>query len=170
MQTVLIVLGNPPKEDGTIPYNLRTRLDLAINEYWSTPDSRLLLTGGSVYGKYTEAIEMKAYCLNNGIPEDKIWLEKRARSTYDNALYTAQMLQDYRYDKIVIITSRYHRKRTNLIFLKYYKDYSISIPQFTLGYFLRNMHLYVWELYLTMKLKLKGDKRLNRKMDEYTNK
>jgi uncharacterized SAM-binding protein YcdF (DUF218 family) len=164
MQTVIIVLGNPPKEDGTIPNNLRSRLDLAINEYLSNPGSRLLLTGGSVYGKNIEAVEMQKYCIRKGIPENRIYLEKNARSTYDNALYTARLVKNFEYDKIIIVTSRYHKKRTDLIFKHYYTDYSISIPRFTVGYFIKNIHLYAWEIYLTIKLRIKDDERLKRKI------
>jgi hypothetical protein len=166
MQTVLIVLGFPPKEDGTIPYNLKTRLDLAITEYKSHPGSILLLTGGAAYGKRIEAIEMAKYCCSMGIPENCIWLEKKARSTYDNALYTAQMLQGHKVDKVIIITSRYHRMRTDIIFRNYYREYSISIPKLTLGYLLKNSPIYLWEIYLTLKLKIHGDQRLDRKLDK----
>jgi len=166
MQTVLIVLGFPPKEDGTIPYNLKTRLDLAITEYRNHPGSVLLFTGGAVYGKRIEAIEMAKYCCSMGIPENCIWLEKRARSTYDNALYTAQMLQGHVVNKVIIITSRYHRLRADLIFRNYYREYTISIPKLTLGYLFKNFPIYLWEIYLTMKLKIHGDQRLNRKLNK----
>jgi len=170
MQTLIIVLGNPPKEDGTIPYNLKTRLDLAIDEYRNNPGSRIILTGGAVYGKRAEAVEMGKYCASKGIPEDKMWMEGKAKSTYDNALYTARMVQDYKCDRIIIVTSRYHKKRANLIFRHYYEHYTISIPNFTLGYLFRNIHIYIWETYLTIKLKIKGDERLKRKVDESSNK
>jgi uncharacterized SAM-binding protein YcdF (DUF218 family) len=90
--SAIIVLGNPPKKDGTIPYNLRTRLDLAIKEYWRKSPCRLLLTGGAVYGKHVEAVSMKEYCISNGIPDQDIMLETKSRSTYDNALLTAEIL------------------------------------------------------------------------------
>ena len=159
MNTIIIVLGNPPKDDGTIPYNLETRLDLAISEYWKNSESKLIMTGGSVYGKLIEAVEMNKYCNERGIPNNNIIQEKKSMNTYDNALYTAKILEKEKPKKIVIVTSRFHKKRVNIIFKNYFNNYIILVPKLTIKYFIRNMHIYLWELYLIIKLIMKGDKR-----------
>jgi len=166
MDTVFIVLGNPPKDDGTIPYNLKTRLDLAISEYLRNQGSTLIMTGGQSHGKLIEADEMSKYCNKKGVPLNDIIQERKAKNTYDNALYTAKILQRENPKKIVIITSRFHKKRANLIFKNYFDQYSILVPKLTLKYFIRNFYIYVWEFYLTRKLIKKGDKRLSRKVED----
>ncbi|MDC7126697.1 MAG: YdcF family protein [Spirochaetales bacterium] len=167
METAIIVLGHPPNEDGTIPFNLKTRLDLAITEYLNNDGSKLIMTGGSVYGQIIEAVKMKEYCVDKGISESDILMETKARSTYDNALYTAKILKENHADKIIVITSRFHRYRTNIIFKHYFSDYLISIPELTSYYLLRNLHIYIFEFYLTVKLIIKGDKRLKREILNY---
>jgi uncharacterized SAM-binding protein YcdF (DUF218 family) len=163
MDTALIVLGNPPEADGTIPYNLKTRLDVAIDEYRKNPGSKVILSGGPAHGNLIEAEEMEKYCSKKGIPDDDIMQEKKSLSTYDNALYTAELLHTEKPGKIILITSRFHKRRADIIFRNYFDQYSISVPELTAGYFIRNLYLYIWEFYLTVKLIIKGDKRLDRK-------
>ena len=168
MKNAIIVLGNPPNDDGTIPFNLKARLDKAIQEYFAIPQGKLILTGGAAHSQLIEAIEMKKYCLDKGIPEDDILLETKANNTYDNALYTAEILRGRNIEKVVIVTSRFHKKRANIIFNHYFENYRISIPKLTIQYLFRNIHIYLWEMYQTAKLIIKGDKRLDRKVKEYS--
>ena len=169
MKTAIIVLGNPPRKDGTIPYNLKTRLDKALKEYEKHPGSVLIFTGGLTYTKYVEAIEMKKYCVDKGIKEADILLETEAKSTYDNAFYVAKILKDIKYEKIIIVTSRCHKKISKLIFKHYFKEFEISIPKLTPMYLLHNIHIYLWEIYLVIKLEVKGDKRLERIVENNIN-
>ena len=159
----IIVLGNPPNKDGSIPYNLKTRLDLAIEIYKNNIGSKLVMTGGTAYSNLVEAIVMKEYCVKKGILESDILVETNAKSTYDNALYVAEMLTDNGSKEITIITSRYHKKRVDLIFRHYFKKYVIFVPKLTIIYVIKNLHIYIWEIYLIIKLILKGDNRLERK-------
>lgn len=43
-------------------------------------------------------------------------LEKQSRNTLENALYGRDLLSDYRVNSILLITSRYHMKRSELLF------------------------------------------------------
>jgi uncharacterized SAM-binding protein YcdF (DUF218 family) len=165
MDSIVIVLGNPPKKDGTIASNLQARLDIAINEYRKGNVNKILLSGGSVYNSYVEAEIMKQYCINNEIDINDIIIENKARSTYDNALYSAMILNDYNVDRIIIATSRFHKRRSNKIFKHYFREYEIIVPRFDIINFIKNIHIYCWELYLNIKLLMKGDKRLDRKIE-----
>jgi uncharacterized SAM-binding protein YcdF (DUF218 family) len=169
LEVAIIVLGNPPEKEGVLPYNLRTRLDKALQEYKKYPGSTLILTGGSTYNKYIEAVEMKKYCSTKGVCESDILLETEARSTYDNAFFVAEMLKDIKVGKIIIVTSRYHRARSRLIFRNYFKKFEVSVPKLTPLYIIRNMYIYLWEMYLVIKLKIIGDKRMDRVVENNVN-
>jgi hypothetical protein len=136
----------------------------------SLESTKIILTGGSTYNKYIEAVEMKKYLVSNGISEEAILLETRAKSTYDNALYVAELLKDIKMERLTIITSRCHKARVRIIFQHYFDHFVILVPKWAPIYFIRNIHIYLWEIYLTIKLMLKGDKRLDRSVENNINK
>lgn len=166
MKSILIVLGNPPKPDGSIGFNLRSRLDVAVQEYRRGSVEKVILTGGAVYNEYTEAEVMAAYFLEKRVSPEDLILEKKARNTYDNALDSALALKGIRHGKIIVVTSRFHKMRAKRIFSCYFDSFSILVPSFSPLYFLRNIHIYLWELYLTLKLQIKGDSRLARTVND----
>jgi len=59
------------------------------------------------------------------------------------------------------------RSRTEWIFRRYFRNFRVSVPDLTLTYLIRNVHIYMWELYLTGKLIRNGDERLNRNLGDY---
>jgi uncharacterized SAM-binding protein YcdF (DUF218 family) len=51
-----------------------------------------------------------------GVSAADLILEKRSRNTYENAKYVKPLLQDGRYDTVVLVTSSYHMRRAKLAF------------------------------------------------------
>lgn len=51
-----------------------------------------------------------------GVSAADVILEKRSRTTYENAKYVKPLLQKGRYDCVVLITSSYHMRRADLTF------------------------------------------------------
>ncbi|WP_281887151.1 YdcF family protein [Paenibacillus sp. YYML68] len=109
---VAIVLGAALWHDKPSPA-LRERLNRAVELYEAGITSKLIVTGG--YDRpdsvLTEAEGMRNYLVENGIPEEDIYLENLARSTYENLKYSRQIMDEQRWESAVIVTHRYHAVR-----------------------------------------------------------
>jgi uncharacterized SAM-binding protein YcdF (DUF218 family) len=82
----------------------------------------ILLTGGEIdwlnSTSSTPAEEMATILKSMGIPEDALWLETRSQNTYENALYSKQLLDEKGISKIILITSAMHMPRAVALFQK----------------------------------------------------
>lgn len=78
----------------------------------------VIVTGGSVSTDTPEALAMKAWLIDLGVPANKISIEDKARDTWENAFYTKQVCDDKGYTKIALITSAAHMERSMYSFKK----------------------------------------------------
>jgi uncharacterized SAM-binding protein YcdF (DUF218 family) len=53
-----------------------------------------------------------------GVPASMIWSEGRSRNTYENALYTAELLRAKGVSRVVLVTEAYHMPRSERCFRK----------------------------------------------------
>lgn len=61
---------------------------------------------------------MRRTLLEAGVPDSMIWAERTSRSTYENAAFTARILQAKRIRRIALVTEGYHMLRSDLCFRK----------------------------------------------------
>lgn len=87
----------------------------------------LLLSGGKVYDYVTMASLMKEHAIKLGIDEDKILVEDKASSTYENAIFSKEIIEDHNFDSIILVTSEYHTRRTKLTMEKVLKDLDVKV-------------------------------------------
>ncbi|MFD1954793.1 YdcF family protein [Paenibacillus thailandensis] len=117
-----IVLGAALWNDMPSPA-LKERLDSAYGLYKEGKVGKLILTGGldGNGSKLTEAEGMRNYLVALGVPEDKLLLELKARSTYENLLFSKPIAEAYDLDRLLIVTHDYHASRADEIagFLDY---------------------------------------------------
>jgi uncharacterized SAM-binding protein YcdF (DUF218 family) len=81
----------------------------------------LLVSGGSgsLFDRRTsEARLLKIFALQFGLRNDQVLVEANSRNTYENALYTAQMLRAQRLQHVVLVTSASHMRRAVATFHK----------------------------------------------------
>jgi uncharacterized SAM-binding protein YcdF (DUF218 family) len=79
----------------------------------------LITTGGKGMFKKSSksnAELAKEYLVRNGIPEERVLVEDKSVNTYQNALYSLEILKSNRLDSAVVITSSDHIKRAEKIF------------------------------------------------------
>ncbi len=114
---VIVVLGggrytDAPeyKEDTVSIYALeRIRYGAYLQRKTRLP---ILFTGGVVYGEGTpEAVLMKKV-LEDAFIGVAHWVEDRSRTTYENALYTQEMLAKENIQDIILVTHAYHMARS----------------------------------------------------------
>ncbi len=110
----LIVLG--AGVNGSEPsLSMLYRLDAAkkyLNEY---PETRVIVSGGQGTGEdVSEAECMRLWLTDNGIPADRIIMEDKSTSTYENlknSLEIIDMFSNDPTDRIAVLSQEYHLYR-----------------------------------------------------------
>jgi len=89
---LLVVLGNMPLDEKTPTLDTMTRVRTAV-EYYNKSEAWMLFSGGpTAGGTVSEAATMAAFAKGLGVKEEDIILEERARTTEENAIFTASLL------------------------------------------------------------------------------
>ncbi len=80
----ILILGAKVRADGSPSYMLQDRLDLGIKLYQEGVAPKLLLSGDHGQVQYDEVNAMKEYALQEGVPEEDLFLDHAGFSTYDS--------------------------------------------------------------------------------------
>jgi uncharacterized SAM-binding protein YcdF (DUF218 family) len=120
-----IVLGGGvyhDKENDKVKYGANADRYLSVLQlYKSGKITRILVAGGPAnylepWAKESEIIkDLYVLC---GIPEENILVENRSLNTYENTLYSKQILEQIGEEKFLLITSSSHIKRAQACFEK----------------------------------------------------
>lgn len=107
-----IVLGAALWDNVPSP-GLKERLDYALTLYKQGITKQFILTGGHDHNgsTITEAEGMKNYLVAKGVPAGRLILEKDARSTYENLLFSKPLAEGKGWDSLLIVTHDYHSAR-----------------------------------------------------------
>lgn len=90
---------------------LEERLDTAIEYMNQNRNATAIVTGGQGKGEsITEAQSMAYYMMNRGIDANKILLEERATSTYENFANTREAVTD---GTVAVVTNDFHILRAS---------------------------------------------------------
>jgi uncharacterized SAM-binding protein YcdF (DUF218 family) len=96
------------------------RIIYAAQLYHNGAAPKILLTGGRVdwdkSRSSSEAEEMAALFNLMSVPDDALLLETRSKNTYENALFTREILEKKGVNRIVLITSAMHMPRSLALF------------------------------------------------------
>lgn len=123
------------------------RLLQAFQLYKAGKVKKILISAGSIafFAKNklkNEAMLSKDYLILSGVPETDILIETKSTNTFENALFSKEILVDAKLEnsKLLLITSAYHMKRSLLCFAKQnlktecfpvcYKQMNISLLSF----------------------------------------
>ncbi len=115
----MIVLGARVRGNA-ISLELKNRLNTAQIYLVNNPETKVIVTGGKGPGEYTtEAYAMAEYLKRQGIDEDRIILEDRAKNTVQNLENSFSIIQeldeDFLEQEIVVVTSSFHTLRAKMI-------------------------------------------------------
>lgn len=121
-QDYIIVLGCGLRMDGSPTPLLAGRIDRAIEFYRAqireTGKALVFVTSGGQGPNevISESASMKAYLIENGIPEEHILQEDQSSSTYENMLFSKKIIQDLNPEaRVLYSTSNYHVFRSGLM-------------------------------------------------------
>jgi len=126
-ENILIVLGNEPLDSKTPTVDMVMRVKKSVEFVSNHPNTIVVFTGGCTVGKISEARMMACIAYSLGMPKKVIILEKRARTTAENARYSAKLLKNITNANIWIVSKNSHLKWALPIF-KEYKLFKNAVP------------------------------------------
>ena len=109
-EDAVIVLGAGVHGD-VVSLPLKKRLDKAIEYHRNNPDAIIVVSGGQgLQETVTEAYAMEKYLVEHGVDKSKIFKEEKAVSTYENMVFSKEVLDkhfanDY---SVVVVTNHFH--------------------------------------------------------------
>ena len=113
---VAVVLGSYVTPDGKPGGALSRRIGKAVELYRKNEVEYVLATGGVGINPPSEAESMRDFAVAKGVPEDRIFLEKKAANTLDNARLAAEIIEREGWTRVVLVTDGYHMLRAALLF------------------------------------------------------
>jgi len=114
---VLIILGAEVK-GSEVSLHLQGRLDSALDYLTEHENVLIVVSGGQGEGEdIPESVAMKNYLVEHGIQADRILVEDRSTSTYENLVFSQKLLSEYgmKNFRTMIVTSDYHIFRASRI-------------------------------------------------------
>lgn len=115
----IVVLGTRPLDGVTPSMDMVKRVEKAIELRAKYSDAILIFTGGKTAGPLSEAGMMALLAAKEGIPAASLILEEEARSTEENARFSAQLVLGCAIKRTILITRPGHLKRAARIFSRY---------------------------------------------------
>jgi len=117
----IVVFGGGVGETGSPGKSTIERARCAVELHKKGYADKIIFSSGYTY-KYNDAENMKLFAISMGIPGRDIILEQKANSTYENVVFSKEILGQYKWDSILLVSSPYNMRRANLVFNKWYKD------------------------------------------------
>lgn len=98
------------------------RIWQAINLYHLGKVDKILISGSNGFiteDGLDEANQFRDVLIENGIPDADILVETKSKNTYENAIETKKVLEDYpELESFLLVTSAMHMRRSKAIFEK----------------------------------------------------
>ena len=111
----------PKKADAIILMSGDTvRIKKAAELYHAGYADKVLLTTALEAGSRPEDAE------SYGIPHHALLIENKATSTYENALFSKDIVLEHEIESALVVTSNYHMRRTRLAFERVFHDTDVS--------------------------------------------
>ena len=122
----ILALGSPVSSSGTPLPRLMNTLNRTLEAAMAYPKATIIVTGGAVYSKFTEALVMRNWLVSKGINPNRIQMESKARDTIGNAVNIIPLVESKNLDKLLIVTVGYHLRRAVLTFEGVFKAYKLK--------------------------------------------
>lgn len=115
---VAIILGARLRPDGGPSPALARRVGHGVELVRAGRAGALLMTGGATSAAVPEARIMRRLALDAGVADALVHTEERARNTIENALFTAPLVRQHGWRRLVVVTDSFHLPRTRYIFAR----------------------------------------------------
>lgn len=113
---VAVVLASGADPDMVLGYATRRRVDAAIALVRKGQARHLIMSGGLVYGtRITLASLMRDHALAAGVPADRILIEDRSRTTFENIRFSFAIARSHGLTSRAIVTDDFHLLRAGML-------------------------------------------------------
>jgi len=112
-------------ENGKAGGGMSERLNEAVALYRAGYAPYMVISSGYVYS-FKEAESMRDGAVAQGVPSSAIVLEQRATNTYQNVVYTNEILRDHKSKSILLVSSPYHMRRALMVWHKLAPDVAVT--------------------------------------------
>jgi len=147
----IIVIGGDEQTEITeargVPVALDSmrRYEMTLDMARRYPDAKLVFSGGSPYvyphGETLDPEIAREIMNDIGVPTDKMIFEKTSRNTYENALFSADIVRPEPSQKWLLVTSAWHMPRAMGCFRKAgWNVYPAPTGYFTTGRYTLHTH------------------------------
>lgn len=158
---IILVLGGGLKAGNEIGVSTEERLEQAVNLY-KIKRMKILVSDGSLYKKSPAKKMFRDFLTRKGVASEHILFEGKSQTTFENFLYTKSIILKEKPDEILVCTSPYHQKRSEIIInhlkLENYRvvkmDTSEVYQAGSIKQRLRNLRLVIREYFGMLKFKL----------------
>ncbi|MFC7063123.1 YdcF family protein [Halobacillus seohaensis] len=114
---LLIKKNNPKPSDAIVVLSgNQERLEHASDLYNKGLADHIILSNSTESGTTMEE------AISLGIPKKSLLGERGATSTYENSLFTKEIMKENNFNSAIIVTSNYHALRSKFTFDKVYND------------------------------------------------
>lgn len=98
------------------------RVEYAVELFKQGYSNKIIVSGGKCSWNSTSAEIMKEHAVHLGVPKDDVFIEKQAKTTYENAEYSLDIMATKGFKSAIVVTSPTHTRRTSIIFNSFSKD------------------------------------------------
>mgnify|MGYP005848393949 CR=1 FL=1 len=116
---VLIVLGSDVRGERT-----KKAAELYQQGY---ADKLLLSDGGNASWRLRTVDEMAALAIKLGVPKEDIIIEGNALGTYENAIYTKEIIEKTSIESAIVVSTTWHMRRVKFTFEQVFADSKIKL-------------------------------------------
>jgi len=109
----LMVMGAKVLHNNQPDLMMRERINTAIKMI-SEETKHIILTGGTVDEKISEAEAMREILIQSGIDENRMLLETKSTSTYQNLLYSRPLIEQAACENLDIVSHDFHLARVKM--------------------------------------------------------
>ena len=95
---------------------LRRRVAHGARLFHEGKAEQVIVTGGAIGSRPTEAEVMRALALKHGVPDERIIIEDKATRTLENALHTVRIMEDRGWARALVVSDPFHLPRALFLF------------------------------------------------------
>jgi vancomycin permeability regulator SanA len=111
---VAVVLGNKVEDNGQPSDRLCARLDRAVDLFEGGMFSDIIVSGATGKEGFDEAVVMKQYLIEQGVPPEHIHEDSEGATTYLTAMNSSRIMNQHGWHSAMVITQYFHISRSRL--------------------------------------------------------
>jgi vancomycin permeability regulator SanA len=112
----VLILGFRAEKDGQPHPIQRARVKAGVAAFRRHQCDRIVVSGGPAGNRYVEAEVMAALVVEQGVGEERVFAEPRARNTWQNVEYSLPLLEGY--ERVWVTSNSLHAHRARRYFCR----------------------------------------------------